>query len=280
MDRQITLNNLVKRFWKKTCFTWIFVLLEGMFLILIPLVIGWAVDDLLQNEIKGIIQLAALCFFLLIIGAGRRFYDTRIYSKIYRVVCSEMALREFRRKTSVSKISARTNLFTEFIEFLENSIPDIVNHLIGLLGTLIIIYFIEIKIFWLCISATFITGLIFFVSQSRMLKFYKGQNDEFENQVALISTKDTKKMKKHFKDLMLWNIRLSDLETINYSLTWIVLSTALIVSVFFAVSSGSTDVGHMITIVIYVFGFIESILTFPLYYQQMIRLHDIATRLG
>ena len=87
-------------------------------------------------------------------------------------------------------------------------------------------------------------------------------------------------MKKHFKDLMLWNIRLSDLETINYSLTWIVLSTALIVSVFFAVSSGSTDVGHMITIVIYVFGFIESILTFPLYYQQMIRLHDIATRLG
>ena len=110
MDGQITLNKLVKRFWKKTSLTWILVLLEGIFLILIPLVIGWAIDDLMQNKIKGIIQLAALCFFLLIIGAGRRFYDTRIYSRIYRVVCNEMTLREFRRETSVSKISARTNL--------------------------------------------------------------------------------------------------------------------------------------------------------------------------
>jgi|GEM_PF-2942483 len=32
--------------------------------------------------------------------------------------------------------------------------------------------------------------------------------------------------------------------------------------------------------IIYVFGFIETILTFPLYCQQMVRLGEIARRLG
>jgi len=160
-SQSISLKNLLRRFWKKSLVTWILVVLEGVCLLLMPLVIGWAVDDLMKGGMHGTFQLGGLCLGLLIIGAGRRFYDTRVYSGIFRKVSSELVRREKRRETSVSKISARTNLFTEFVEFLENSIPDIVNHFIGLVGTLGIIVFINVRVFWACLVGAAVTSIIY-----------------------------------------------------------------------------------------------------------------------
>ncbi len=113
-----------------------------------------------------------------------------------------------------------------------------------------------------------------------MLCLNKGQNDEFEKQVEIISGQNSINLNRHFKSLMRWNIRLSDLETINFSFTWIALAGALVGSINIVASSGTSTFGHVITIVMYVFGYIESVMTFPLYYQQLIRLQDIAGRLG
>jgi len=276
---QISLKILLQRFWSKTILTWVLVIFEGLALLLIPLVIGWAVDDLLNNDTLGIFQLTALCAVLLIIGAGRRFYDTRIYSGIYRKVSNEMISREIRNKTSVSKISARTNLFTEFIGFLENSLPEILNHLVCLTGTLFIICFIDFNIFLTCIAGAAATWITYLFSQKKILRLNKGKNDELEKQVELIADNHPGRIKDHFKRLINWNIRLSDLETINFSITWITLAGVLICSIIL-VSSNSSSLGHIITITMYVFGFIESIMAFPVYYQQVVRLNEIAGRLG
>ena len=102
------------------------------------------VNDLISKEITGVLQLSGLCLGLLVVGAGRRFYDTRAYTGIYKTVSNEMVTRQMEGNVCVSKIAARANLFSEFIEFLENSIPGIFSHLIGLIGTLVII----LLIFW------------------------------------------------------------------------------------------------------------------------------------
>ena len=279
-NNNISLKTLLRRFWKKALVTWLLVVLEGLNLLLLPLVIGWAVDDLMKGETLGIIQLGALCLLLLIIGAGRRFYDTRVYSGIYRKVSNELVTGERSRKTSISKISARTNLFTEFIKFLENSIPDIFNQFVGLVGTLGIIVFIDLNVFWACMIGTSLTCMIYLFSQKKMLDLNKGQNDEFERQVDIITSNSSEKLRCHFKNLMKWNIRLSDLETINFSLTWLVLAGVLLYSIVLVASSDNSSLGQVLSIIMYVFGFMESVMTFPLYYQQMVRLQDIATRLA
>jgi len=279
-SQNISLKTLLRRFWKKALVTWLLVVLEGVCLLLMPLVIGWAVDDLMKKDALGIIQLGLLCLVLLIIGAGRRFYDTRVYSGIFREVSSELVTREKRRETSVSKISARTNLFTEFIEFLENSIPDIFNQFIGLVGTLCIIVFINIQVFGACLAGAAVIGMIYILSQKKMLNLNKGQNNEFERQVDIIAFHSSENVKTHFRNLMAWNIKLSDLETINFSLTWVVLAGVLVFSIVVVASSATSSFGQVVSIVMYVFGFIESVMTFPLYYQQMIRLREIASRLS
>ena len=259
--------------------TWILVIFEGIVLLLLPLVIGWTVDDLLKSRTSGIIQLGVLCLSLLIIGAGRRFYDTRAYSSIYQKVSNEMIAREKNRATSVSIISARANLFTEFIEFLENSIPDIFNHLIGLVGTLFIIASIDVRIFGACLAGAALTAAVYTLSQKKMFTLNRGQNNELERQVEVLSSHSSERVHTHFRKLMKWNIKQSDLETVNFSITWFILAGVLLFSVV-ATSSATSSFGQIVSVIMYVFGFIESVLAFPLYYQQMVRLQEIAGRLG
>ncbi len=276
----ISLKILLRRFWKKTILTWLLVIVEGIALLFIPLVIGWAVDDLILEKTRGLLQLGAVCLILLIGGAGRRFYDTRVYSGIYRKVSGELVRREQDRKTPLSKISARANLFTEFIGFLENSLPAIFNQFVGLVGTLCIIAVIDFRIFPVCLAGAFLTCGIFWLSQKKILVLNKGQNDEFEKQVDILAAHSPGSLGKHFHDLMGWNIKLSDLETLNFSLTWIVLAGVLLYSIVVAASSDASSFGRVVSIVMYVFGFISSVMAFPRHYQQMIRLNDIAARMG
>ena len=118
------------------------------------------------------------------------------------------------------------------------------------------------------------------MSQNKILNLNKGQNNELERQVDIIASRDTDSVKTHFQNLVAWNIRLSDLETINFSLTWVVLTGVLLGSILLAATSTETSFGQVVSIVMYVFGFMESVMTFPLYYQQMIRLREIAGRIG
>ncbi len=194
---KITLKHLLRRFWKNISLTWILVILEGIAILFFPLVIGWTVDDMVHQKMDGLLQLLGLCLFLVVVGAGRRFYDTRVYSGIYKKVSNEMVLREKERKTSISKISARATLFTEFVEFLENSLPDIFNHMVGIAGTLIIIVFISPTVFWVCLAGAALVAVIYLLSQNRIFGLNKEQNDELEKRVDVIAAPDNKKVQIH-----------------------------------------------------------------------------------
>jgi hypothetical protein len=276
----ISLGSLIKRFWNRILLTWVLVILEGLAMVVMPLVIGWAVDGLMNQRFTGVYQLVGLAVFILLCGAGRRFYDTRAYAKIYRTVADELVEREQERDSSLSKISARTNLFTEFVNFLENSIPEIFHQFVNLAGTVIILVFIDLRVFLACLAAVAVTMLIYGLSNGIIFRLNAGQNDELEKQVDRLATRNREKIRDHFKSLMGWRIRLSDLETLNFSLIWIALAGVMLFTVITVTLSGRSTFGQIVSTVIYVFGFIESTMIFPLYYQQLIRLKEIAGRLA
>jgi len=276
----ISLKGLFMRFWKNASLTWGLVLLESMALVLIPLLIGRAVDGLLHKNTAGLFQLAGICGFLFFVGSCRRFYDTRAYARVYRIVANEVVTKENNNQSSVSTISARLQLFREFIQFLEMSTPDVIQQCVNLIGTLGIIILIDLKLALYCLVAAFLTALIYAVTDKRIYSLNKGRNSEFEKQVDILEKMESRSLKKHLKFLTLWEIRLSDLETINYSIIWIFLSIVLLFTVFTMTLSQNTSTGEVLSAVMYVFGFVESILVFPIYYQQIIRLREISDRLS
>jgi hypothetical protein len=59
----------------------------------------------------------------------------------------------------------------------------------------------------------------------------------------------------------------------------VILAAVLLASIIVVATSASASFGQVVSTVMYVFGFMESVMTFPLYYQQVIRLQEIAGRL-
>ncbi|MCD4751577.1 MAG: ABC transporter six-transmembrane domain-containing protein [Anaerolineaceae bacterium] len=276
--KNITLLNILKRFKLKVGFTLFMSLLESLIFIFFPLFIGFAINDLLKSEHSWLIYLGLLGFASLVVGAGRRFFDTRTYAYIYEEISTELVEEERKKEISVSITSARVGLLNEFVEFLENSFPEILTSFIGIIGTLFILFFLNKTIFFSCLFIVVLVIIIYGITSNKNLRFNKKYNDVLENQVEKISDK-TFSIKTHFKNLMKWNKKLSDLETVNFSIIWFFMIVLLIFSIKIT-SENALEYGTIFSITMYVFDFIENSLTLPLYYQQLIRLSEISTRLN
>ena len=101
-----------------------------------------------------------------------------------------------------------------------------------------------------------------------------------ERQVDIISKNEVPGLKNHLRDLMNWNIKLSDLETINFSVVWVFMMGFLVVSIIWAAGEGESNYGKVFSLVMYVFQYIESVVTLPFFYQQWLRLREISGRLS
>ncbi len=275
-----SLSGLIRRFWRKAMLTWGLTLLDAAALVAIPVAIGWAVDDLLNGSWTGVFKLGGICLVLLVVGAGRRFYDTRVYTKIYCTVADEVVATERQKGSPLSTVSARVSLFKEFVDFLEESIPSLLNEFIGLFGTLAIIAVIDLRVFFACLGAAVLTMTVYWLSSGKIFRLNQGMNDETERQVDVLESGDRPAVRRHFRFLADWQIRMSDLDTLNYSVIWLALSGVLVYTVIAVATSGAATMGQVVSVVMYVFGFIEAVLAFPLYYAQLIRLREIAGRLA
>lgn len=79
---------------------------------------------------------------------------------------------------------------------------------------------------------------------------------------------------------MHWNVRLFDLETLNYAVFWIGAVALFLFRPYSAVSAGVFEYGLVFSLPLYVFEFIDWLSDPPLHIQQVIRLQEISRRLS
>ncbi|WP_085296963.1 ABC transporter six-transmembrane domain-containing protein [Cognaticolwellia mytili] len=280
MQDTYILKTIFYRFKWQISLTLSLVIIEAVLGIFYPLLIGVAINDLLKNSHQGLYWLTVLGALSLIIGTVRRFYDTRIYANIYRKTASNMVDTEHKKLRSVSTISARSHLMTEFVEFLENSIPEIVQSIIAIIGISIIIAMLNIQVFFACLALLLLIASIYLLTGNKNFNLNKSYNDELERQVQAIESKSNTKSKQHFNALMRWNIALSDLETTNYFIVWCGVIALFIYTPMTVIRDGVLTYGLVFSILMYVFGYIEKLTLMPLHIQQAIRLNEISQRLS
>ena len=275
----VSLRQLVVCFrWQIVC-TWLLVVVEAALMLTFPLLLGIAIDGMHQQSYFGLYLLGGVGALTVLVGSARRFYDTRVYSRIYVAAGKQIVQQERERKANVSVISARITMARELVEFLESSLPGIVDCVIGLVGTLAMIWLLQARVFAGCLIGTAFIIAIYAVTQKTTYALNKGINHESEKQVHALSRGPMSAVSAHFANMMGWNIRLSDLETVNFALSWLVMILLLVYSVAATIQSGVTAQGTVLSILMYVFGYIESVAAIPLFYQQFVRLQEISHRL-
>ena len=257
--------------------TALLLLIEALLALLFPLAIGIAIDGAINENHGGIFKLGLLGFATLLIGAFRRMYDTRVYARIFQEISPGILSRV--KDPDPSRKSARLGMIRELVEFLENSLPELMNATIGLAGVLVILATLNQTVFQASLVVAVLIMLIYWKSSNKTVRLNKEQNDELEKQVGILSENNEPILRAHLQKMMKWNIKLSDLEVVNFSFSWLVLLVFLAGTIHISIQSGVTQYGLIFSLVMYVFQFIESLISLPLYYQGWLRLKEIIMRM-
>lgn len=254
------------------------VLSETILGVFFPLFIGKSIEGVLQNSYSQLLILGFLGLMMIVIGGSRRWYDSRLYAKIY----TRLSINTVKQmpETNNSVKTARIHMLSEMVEFAESQLPDIIAHTAGLIGVLIILATLNIKIFVAALIAGFLILILYALSGNRTLKSNTAFNNEWEKQVDVLNSNQEPALKKHLQNLMHHSIKLSDIETVNYSVSWLIMSVLLLLSIAVSVYSGTPQYGILFALIMYVYQYIESMVSLPLYYQQWLRLKEIYGRIN
>ena len=252
-------------------------MLEAVGWTLFPLVIGRAIDSVLADSTRGLYEFAGLGIAAMGIGIARRIFDSRAYARIYARVGEELAGHASGSNTSTT--TARLAMLREIVEFFENSLPGLIVSVIGLAGTVLILSLLNRPVFLGCLAVIAATVILYALTGRLTTRYNKGLNDEHERQVDAVESADAARVGQHLREMMRWNIKLSDLEAANFGIVWLFMVALLVFSIG-STATETVEYGVVFAVVMYVFQFSESVILLPFYYQQWLRLREISGRLA
>lgn len=261
-------------------FTYILFSLEMLGGLLRPFFLGMAINDLMKGSYEGLIILSVAHVITLSVGTLRHMYDTRTYSAIYVSLVTKFLSRRIYQK-DVSKLSAHSTLAREFVDFLEFDLVYVIEAVYNLLGSLILMFFYDAKVVGLCLAVLVPVVLLSKLYGSKMKRLNKLKNDELEQQVDVISSGNTRELKKHYNNLRFWQIKISNQEAMNYGfmelLVMIVLGASLLLT--YKTSGAAILAGNVVGIFFYVTNFAKGLETIPYMVQRLTSLSDITRRI-
>ncbi|MEL7376237.1 MAG: ABC transporter six-transmembrane domain-containing protein [Bacteroidota bacterium] len=271
------MTDILKKYKIRFSLTLLLILTEAALAILFPLFIGFAIDGIINGSHYGVIQLGVLSLAALIVGVGRRVLDSRLYAQVYQ--CLSLHTISRMKSNLFSKKSARLDMIRELVEFSENLLPELVNTTLGLVGVICIIGTLNLTVFYCSLIVTAIIFLIYWITSARTIYLNKAANDESEKQVDVIASNNQQILRAHLRTTMKWNVKLSDLEAVNFSISWLVLVIFLLTAIIVSVSDGILRYGAIFSLIMYVFQYIENVINLPMFYQHFLRLKEIKGRL-
>lgn len=279
MSGKTILFSIFKRFRASILITFSLLSLENVLMVLTPFVLGLAIDGLLDGDLMPTLLLGGLLLVEIVIGTGRRFYDTRCYGRIYAELASENAVNGWQAGRSISSLGARSEQLQEMVGFVEMELAQSYNAVIRIGGALVMLAIVDWRLLIGCLLAALLIFVIYMFSSEQIYRFNRGLNDQHDKQLSLLESRNETLARSHFRRITRWSIRLSDLEARNFALVDLVASILLLFSLWGAATGGNATPGSIFAILAYVLEFVEGSYLLPMAFQQFVRLNEIASRL-
>jgi hypothetical protein len=249
---------------------------ERLLAVAVPFVLGVAINDLIAGSLRGIWWLVGLEAIRLIIGVGRRLYDTRVYASIYTDIADGTARKT---ETSVGRRAARLGLARELVDFFEWELQELLAAIIGMTGAVVMLIYLLPPVGGLSVVVGALIAFTFAVSRKRMFGLNRLLNNELERQVTMLEAETDVSRRRHLSRLARWRIHLSDLEATNFAFADLLLGALIIGSLVITVRAGMS-VGEVFAVLTYLINLADNLLVLPWTYQQSIRAQEIGGRIA
>jgi ABC-type bacteriocin/lantibiotic exporter with double-glycine peptidase domain len=264
---------------QKLAATYGLTVLENIFYIVSPFLLGKAINDLANNSIMGLLLFVVAYICQASTGVARRIYDTKAFTHIFNATASEMITQQIDKDIDNSKISARTWLIQDLITFFEVSFPFYFVSIASIVGSLVMLIQYDWRIVLVCVAL-----LIPIIINNKKFGIKMGKlqvkvNDQLEEQVAVLETKKIDDIKNHFSDLRFWRIKVSNLGAKNFAITEIFILGVLACSLFILKGNEHYQAGDYYAIYSYVNRYATGFDFVPDMIEQLSRISDIEKRI-
>lgn len=252
---------------------------ENSFDLLYPFAIGLAINGLLQQQASALVPLLLIWLAHTTCGYWRQRFDTRLFTRIYTHIASNTVIQQRAEGESVSEIAARTDMAEELVEFLESDVPAILLALFAVIGGAAMLFYYD----WL---AAGLMSLLIPVAIVSYLRFGRGAyrmegrfNDRSEQEVELIASASPATVRRHFRNLSRWRVRISDAEARTWSAIELLALPLFVAALIRLTSLPGLMVGDIIAAVAYMVRMLDGLDTVPDRVAQLSRLIDNMRRL-
>jgi ABC-type multidrug transport system fused ATPase/permease subunit len=249
--------------------------------LLYPLATALAINGVLNGTYSAVLWLIGCHAVQLVLTVTSKRYDTRVFTKIYGGLASQIVDRSRSEGIDPARVAARVALSREYIDFLEEDIPRVLYAAIALTISLGALAFLQLP---LAIACLVMAVPLFLISRwlgKKSSVLNAGLNSRLEKEVGLLSSGNARQVRRHFQAISGWRIKLSDAEATAFGLM------EILVIVLFAAALwqvGTADLrppaGDVFAIFSYLWRFVESLDQAPVLIQKSAKLKDLDERLA
>ena len=254
--------------------------IENLLRLAQPLLIGWAINDLLQSSFIGLLIFAAGQIAHMAIRVARQMYDTRAFTGIYSEKAGELVLQQRADQVDVSTVAARSALAREFVEFFERHVPIVIQALFSLVGAVLFLAWYDSALVLYCAALIVPAMVLNFVFGRKSLRLSGLLHDQLEREVEVIREPKPDSVKEHYHAVARWRIKLSDNEALTMGLMETFVLMLMIAALVRFCTQPGASAGDIFAVFRYVLLFIMALDRVPMLVNQFSRLRDIGTRFG
>ena len=197
-----------------------------------PLVLGWAIHDLLQSSMRGLALFLGQHILYLAVASARRLNDTRCFTRIHADLATRLVLDQRGRAIEVSRVAARSSLSREIVDFFERDMVVVIYCLYSVIGALAMLAWADWVLVPWCLALILPAWLLSLWTGRQSLVLNGRLNDEVEHEVEIIERARPAEVRGHFDLIRRWRIALSDRDAFSFgvleTLIFVAMAAALV----------------------------------------------------
>jgi ABC-type multidrug transport system fused ATPase/permease subunit len=247
---------------------------------LYPFATGLAINGVLSGNYSAVLWLVGVHASQLVLTVASKRYDTRVFTRIYGALASDIVSRSRAECVEPARVAARVALSREYTTFLEHDATRVLYAVVALnvsLGALVLLEPV------LALACLVLGGPLLVIG--RWLDRRSGLlnariNHRLEHEVGLLATANESRVKRHFAVLAGWRIKLSDAEATAFGLMEVLVILLFVVALWHVGRAEEAPrAGDVFAMFSYLWRFVESLDQVPILIQKLAMLRDLDKRL-
>lgn len=251
-----------------------------------PTVFGRVIDAMIQTARTPAIGflwplLIWVAVFLVNSGAGtlQRIFETRVYNRMFAEIAKKIAASTTNSNEPPTRVAARTELAREFVTFFQKRLPDIVEEVFDLAGTIVALSFYDWRLAIACLGITFPLAFIIRVYNRRVMSLEKELHDGREGVYETFAGKDPERVYQFYLGLSRLQERVGGWGAFNFGIIRFFLLGIFVVVLYISIDLDKFSTGKIYSVAAYIWAFVNSAEFLPDLMESRASIADISARL-